>query len=65
VERPGAALTARLAADDALGIARYDGDQTMDAEPHVANGMEVAAAASPEPGLFDGIVGALMGFLFG
>jgi hypothetical protein len=67
VERPGADLTARLAADDALGIARYDGDQTMDAEsePHVAKGMEVAAAASPEPGLFDGIVGALLGFLFG
>ena len=67
IERSGADDEARLAADDALGIARYAGDQTpdVDPEPHVARGMEVTAAAPAQSGLFDGIVGALIGFLFG
>ena len=67
IERPGANLAARLAADDALGIPRYSPDAATDDEPQaqVARGMEVTAAAPAQSGLFDGIVGALLGFLFG
>ncbi len=67
IERPGANLAARLAADDALGIAKYSADAATDEEPQpqLARGMEVTAAAPAQAGLFDGIVGALLGFLFG
>jgi hypothetical protein len=67
IERPGANLAARLAADDALGIPRYSPDASTDDEPQpqVAHGMQVTAAAPAQSGLFDGIVGALLGFLFG
>ncbi len=65
VERRQIDVAARLAADDALGVPR---SAPSDAAPTVASrpgGMEVAAAAPAEVGLFDGIVGSLLGFLFG
>ena len=67
IQRPGANLAARLAADDALGIPRYSPDAATDDEPQplLAQGMQVTAAATTQAGLFDGIVGALLGFLFG
>ncbi|MDQ4035305.1 MAG: CAP domain-containing protein [Chloroflexota bacterium] len=66
VERTTADLVARLAADDALGVPA--------AVPSVANTplqtaatrpMEVTAARPADAGLFDGVVGAVLGFLFG
>ena len=58
---------ALLAADDALGI--YVGiETTVDEVAQVAQErrpMEVAAAAPAEAGPFEGIVAALLGFLFG
>lgn len=65
VERPRLDVAARLAADDALGIhGAAPGD--ADRSPQLARrSMEVIAAAPAQAGLFDGIVGALMGFLFG
>ncbi|HEX7196094.1 MAG TPA: hypothetical protein VF364_04570, partial [Candidatus Limnocylindria bacterium] len=66
VERATVDLVARLAADDALGV--------PDATPSIAHKapetaaerpMEVTAAPPADPGLFDGIVGAVLGFLFG
>jgi hypothetical protein len=67
IERPGANLAARLAADDSLGLPRYTPGAATDDEPRplVAHGMQVTAAAPAQAGLFDGIVGALLGFLFG
>ena len=67
IERPGTDLEARLAADDALGIAKYAGDTSAeeDPQPHVASGMQVSSAGPASAGLFDRIVGALLGFLFG
>ena len=60
-------LAARLAADDALGTQRSTTvtATAATAQPAVARGMQVAAAAPAEAGLFDGIVGTLLGFLFG
>ncbi len=67
IDRPGTRLAARLAADDALGIHHAapatDGDAPQPAL--VRRPMEVAAAAPAQAGLFEGIVGALLGFLFG
>ncbi len=59
-------LTARLAADDALGNHGVS-TATAKSAPQTATtrGMQVTAAAPAEAGLFDGIVGTLLGFLFG
>ena len=60
-------VTARLAADDALGSPRPVAT-TATAKPAptaMTRGMRVTAAAPAEAGLFDGIVGTLLGFLFG
>ncbi|MEO5987148.1 MAG: CAP domain-containing protein [Candidatus Limnocylindria bacterium] len=65
LERPQIDGAARLAADDALGVpssAPSEPAPTLASQP---GGMEVAAAEPAEVGLFDGIVGSLLGFLFG
>jgi uncharacterized protein YkwD len=59
-------LTARLAADDALGNQRVStATATKAPQTAMTRGMQVTAAAPAEVGLFDGIVGTLLGFLFG
>jgi uncharacterized protein YkwD len=60
-------VTARLAADDALGNLRPMAmAAAAKASPTaMTRGMQVTAAAPAEAGLFDGIVGTLLGFLFG
>ena len=60
-------VTARLAADDALGTQRPAVTATASKAPAMVmtRGMQVTAAAPAEAGLFDGIVGTLLGFLFG
>ncbi|MEO7295909.1 MAG: CAP domain-containing protein [Candidatus Limnocylindria bacterium] len=66
IERTTVDVAARQAADDALGtpnttlatVAKVPG-------PSVSGGMQVAAAAPLQAGFFDGIVGGLLGFLFG
>jgi uncharacterized protein YkwD len=60
-------VTARLAADDALGVPRPEAMVAATKAPPTAmtRGMQVTAAAPAEAGLFDGIVGTLLGFLFG
>ena len=70
IERPTVHVVARLAADDALGTSNpasvpvtVASDVTP--EPPATGGMQVAAAAPAERGFFDGIVGSVMGFLFG
>jgi uncharacterized protein YkwD len=63
-----ASVAARLAVDDALGIWRSASDGTLAApasEQATPGGMQVAAASAPEPGLLDGIVAAVLDFLFG
>jgi uncharacterized protein YkwD len=64
---PSIDVTARLAADDALGIPRPEAMVAAAKAPPTAMtpGMQVTAAAPAEAGLFDGIVGTLLGFLFG
>jgi hypothetical protein len=64
---PSVDVTARLAADDALGIPRPEAMVAAAEAPPTAvtHGMQVTAAAPAEAGLFDGIVGTLLGFLFG
>jgi uncharacterized protein YkwD len=67
IERSGRNVAALLAADDALGL--YGGtEETTDEVPQVAQErrpMEVAAAAPAQAGPFEGVVAALLGFLFG
>lgn len=64
--RPILDVTTRLAADDALGNVRPTAAAAEKAAPTaMTRGMQVTAAASAEAGLFDGIVGTLLGFLFG
>jgi uncharacterized protein YkwD len=67
VDRPGLDVAARVTADDALGThgaAPAVADRT--AQPALARGsMEVIAAGPAQAGVFDGIVGAVLGFLFG
>ena len=65
--RPTFDVTARLAADDALGTQRQVATATARKAPAtvMTRGMQVTAAAPAEAGLFDGIVGTLLGFLFG
>ena len=60
-------VTARLATDDALGNQRPVATATARQTPAtvMTRGMQVTAAAPAEAGLFDGIVGTLLGFLFG
>jgi len=60
-------VTARLAADDALGNQHTVATAAATKAPATAitRGMQVTAAAPAEAGLFDGIVGTLLGFLFG
>ena len=60
-------VTARLAADDALGNQHAVATAAATKAPATAitRGMQVTAAAPAEAGLFDGIVGTLLGFLFG
>ena len=60
-------VTARLAADDALGNQRTVGTAAARKAPPTVTtrGMQVTAAAPAEAGLFDGIVGTVLGFLFG
>ena len=67
LERTAMDVAARLSADNALGVPRTIGSPVALATPEpLAKGeMQVAAAAGAEPGLFDGIVGNLLGFLFG
>jgi uncharacterized protein YkwD len=64
---PSVDVTARLAADDALGVPRPEAMVAAAKAPPTAvtRGMQVTAAAPAEAGLFDGIVGTLLGFLFG
>ncbi len=61
-------VAARLAADDALGVPKPQ-RAVAAAEPDdsrvPARAMEVRAAEPAEKGLFDGIVGTVLGFLFG
>jgi hypothetical protein len=65
VERATVEVAARMAADDALGIQRPSTDAVVAAQPATAGGMQVAAAEPAQAGLFDGVVGAVLGFLFG
>jgi hypothetical protein len=68
VESAALPVAARLAADDALGVPRSTSGPEVVAQPQeeaAPGGMQVAAASAPEPGLFDGIVAAVLGFLFG
>jgi hypothetical protein len=67
VESAALDVVARLAADDALGVPRSTSGAALAAqqEDAAAGGMQVAAASSPEPGLLDGIVAAVLDFLFG
>jgi len=66
VSEPAAGdLTARLTADDALGSPRMTTPASPAPQVAATGGMEVTAAATADAGLFDGIVGALLGFLFG
>ena len=66
VARPGADTAARLAADDALGVpGSHDGADKAPRMLARRPSMEVVAAAPAEGSLFEGIVGALLGFLFG
>ncbi|MGH2446091.1 MAG: CAP domain-containing protein [Thermoleophilaceae bacterium] len=60
-------LSARLVADDLLGVAEDDAPaQEKRPGTIVADrGMEVTAAAPSDAGLFEGIVGSLLGFLLG
>jgi uncharacterized protein YkwD len=65
VAPPGADVAARLVADDALGVS---GSHGADKAPRMlvrGHSMEVVAAVPAERSLFEGIVGALLGFLFG
>ena len=64
---PKVDVTARLAADDALGSPRpvATAATAKAAATAMTRGMQVTAAAPAEAGLFDGIVGTLLGFLFG
>jgi Cysteine-rich secretory protein family len=66
VAQPGADVAGRLAADDALGVPdSYDG---ADKGPRMLvrrPSMEVVATTPAEGGFFEGVVGALLGFLFG
>jgi hypothetical protein len=64
---PEVDVTARLAADDALGGPRPVATPATAkrAATAMTHGMRVSAAAPAEVGLFDGIVGTLLGFLFG
>ena len=68
VEGAGRYVAARLAADDALGIpgaaTRRDANPLASGEM-AGPGMEVVAPASVDRGLFAGLVGSLLGFLFG
>jgi uncharacterized protein YkwD len=68
VQPRGVQLAARLAADDALGIgdgARADGTDEPKQPQLARRALEVTAAAPAQAGLFEGIVGSLLGFLFG
>ena len=67
VERSRADVAARLAADDALGVPRTTRslDAATASKPAAPGSLEVTAAAPAEAGVFEGIVGALLGFLFG
>ncbi len=60
-------VTARLVADDALGSPRAAATlaAAKPAATAMTRGMQVTGAAPAEAGLFDGIVGTLLGFLFG
>ena len=63
IERHATDFAARLAADDALGVhaASTDGDS----ESRPVRELQVQAAEPAEAGLFDGLIGAVFGFLFG
>jgi uncharacterized protein YkwD len=67
IERSGRNVAARLAVDDALGIHGAATDAVDEApQPALASRpMEVAAAPVAGTGPFDGVVAALLGFLFG
>jgi uncharacterized protein YkwD len=65
VERVTADLVARLAADDALGIPAAAPSVAHKTQMAATRPMEVTAAPPADAGLFDGIVGAVLGFLFG
>jgi len=48
------------------GAATATDTTAKDAGPALARGgLEVTAATTPEAGLFEGLVGAVLGFLFG
>jgi uncharacterized protein YkwD len=64
IERHTVDVAGRLAADDALGIPSLPTTALVAGEP-AATDMEVTAAEPAEAGLFDGIVGAVLGFFFG
>jgi len=63
IQRSTVDLVARLTADNALGLPRATPTAVAPQAPKPP--MEVTAAAPTEAGLFDGIVGTLLGFLFG
>ncbi|MGQ0608492.1 MAG: CAP domain-containing protein [Chloroflexota bacterium] len=69
MERTAVDVAARLSADDALGVSDPVSDPvaaTDGTPPSTASaGMRVMAAAPAQSGFFDGIVGSVLGFLFG
>ncbi|MCA1569384.1 MAG: CAP domain-containing protein [Chloroflexi bacterium] len=67
IERATVDVAARLAADDALGVSSPGPAALAMGKPVTSptGGMQVAAAAPPDVGFLDGVVGGLLGFLFG
>ena len=67
IERATVDVAARLAADDALGVSSPGPAALAMGKPVTSptRGMQVAAAAPPDVGFLDGVVGGLLGFLFG
>jgi uncharacterized protein YkwD len=67
VEPRGMQVAARLAVDDALGVedaAQADATDEPRQSQLARRALEVTAAAPAQAGLFEGIVGSLLGFLF-
>jgi hypothetical protein len=70
IERTAIDVDARLAADNALGVQDATPTAAMivtgsATPPSDIGGMQVAAAAPAEGGFFDGLIGGVLGFLFG
>ncbi len=67
IERETVDGAARIDADDALGTVRAAMTTAAPVAPPTATapGLEVTAAAPVQAGLFDGIVGTILGIIFG